>query len=35
MSLWHKWPEIEERIRAFKPDVVYMEQLTSAVEGQP
>ncbi|MBJ6725710.1 B12-binding domain-containing radical SAM protein [Geomesophilobacter sediminis] len=31
MSLWHKWPEIEERIRAFKPDVVATTSYTASV----
>ena len=22
MSLWHKWPDIQKRIEAFRPDVV-------------
>jgi anaerobic magnesium-protoporphyrin IX monomethyl ester cyclase len=31
MSLWHKWPEIEARIRAFKPDVVATTSFTASV----
>lgn len=31
MSLWHKWPEIEERIRAFNPDVVCTTSFTASV----
>jgi anaerobic magnesium-protoporphyrin IX monomethyl ester cyclase len=31
MSLWHKWPEIEARIRAFNPDVVATTSFTASV----
>jgi anaerobic magnesium-protoporphyrin IX monomethyl ester cyclase len=31
MSLWHKWPEIEARIRAFNPDVVATTSYTASV----
>jgi anaerobic magnesium-protoporphyrin IX monomethyl ester cyclase len=31
MSLWHKWPEIEARIRAFNPDVVCTTSYTASV----
>ena len=31
MSLWHKWPEIEERIRAFQPDVVASTAYTASI----
>ena len=31
MSLWHKWPEIEERIRAFAPDVVATTSFTASI----
>src|SRR5512140_299339 len=31
MSLWHKWPEIEERIRAFNPDVVATTSFTASI----
>jgi len=31
MSLWDKWPEIEARIRAFKPDVVATTSFTASV----
>lgn len=34
MSLWHKWPDIRERIEAFRPDVVATTAYTaSIVEG--
>ncbi|ACH40460.1 anaerobic magnesium-protoporphyrin IX monomethyl ester oxidative cyclase-related enzyme [Citrifermentans bemidjiense Bem] len=31
MSLWHKWPEIEARIRAFNPDVVATTSFTASI----
>ena len=31
MSLWHKWPDIRERIEAFKPDVVATTAYTASV----
>ncbi len=31
MSLWHKWPEIEARIRSFNPDVVATTSFTASV----
>lgn len=31
MSLWHKWPEIEARIRAFAPDVVATTSFTASI----
>lgn len=31
MSLWHKWPEIEARIRAFRPDVVATTSFTASI----
>ena len=31
MSLWHKWPEIEARIRAFNPDVVATTAYTASI----
>ena len=31
MSLWHKWPEIETRIREFNPDVVATTSYTASV----
>ena len=31
MSLWHKWPEIEERIRAFNPDVIATTAYTASI----
>ena len=31
MSLWHKWPEIKERIEAFKPDVVATTSFTASI----
>ncbi|QWV92791.1 B12-binding domain-containing radical SAM protein [Geomonas oryzisoli] len=31
MSLWHKWPEIEERLRAFAPDVVATTSFTASI----
>jgi anaerobic magnesium-protoporphyrin IX monomethyl ester cyclase len=31
MSLWHKWPEIQERIEAFKPDVVATTAYTASI----
>lgn len=31
MSLWHKWPEIQKRIEAFKPDVVATTAYTASI----
>jgi anaerobic magnesium-protoporphyrin IX monomethyl ester cyclase len=31
MSLWHKWPEIQQRIEAFRPDVVATTAYTASV----
>lgn len=31
MSLWHKWPEIRQRIEAFRPDVVATTAYTASV----
>ena len=31
MSLWHKWPEIKERIEAFKPDVIATTAYTASI----
>lgn len=31
MSLWHKWPDIKERIEAFKPDVVATTAYTASI----
>ena len=31
MSLWHKWPAIEARIRAFNPDVVATTSYTASI----
>ncbi|GFO70114.1 magnesium-protoporphyrin IX monomethyl ester cyclase [Geomonas limicola] len=31
MSLWHKWPDIEARIRAFNPDVVATTSFTASI----
>jgi anaerobic magnesium-protoporphyrin IX monomethyl ester cyclase len=31
MSLWHKWPEIEARIEAFRPDVVATTAFTASI----
>ncbi|ACM21682.1 anaerobic magnesium-protoporphyrin IX monomethyl ester oxidative cyclase-related enzyme [Geotalea daltonii FRC-32] len=31
MSLWHKWPEIQERIEAFNPDVVATTAYTASI----
>ncbi|GFO53614.1 magnesium-protoporphyrin IX monomethyl ester cyclase [Geomonas sp. Red276] len=31
MSLWHKWPDIEARIRAFKPDLVATTSFTASI----
>jgi len=31
MSLWHKWPEIQARIEAFKPDVVATTSFTASI----
>ncbi|OGR29162.1 MAG: magnesium-protoporphyrin IX monomethyl ester oxidative cyclase [Desulfuromonadales bacterium GWD2_54_10] len=31
MSLWHKWPEIRQRIEAFKPDVVATTAYTASI----
>lgn len=34
MSLWHKWPDIRQRIEAFKPDVIATTAYTaSIIEG--
>ena len=31
MSLWHKWPEIRQRIEAFRPDVVATTAYTASI----
>ena len=31
MSLWHKWPEIQARIKAFKPDVIATTAYTASI----
>lgn len=31
MSLWHKWPEIQQRIEAFNPDVVVTTAYTASI----
>jgi anaerobic magnesium-protoporphyrin IX monomethyl ester cyclase len=31
MSLWHKWPEIQARIEAFKPDVIATTAYTASI----
>ena len=31
MSMWHKWPDIRERIEAFKPDVVATTAYTASI----
>lgn len=31
MSLWHKWPDIRQRIEAFKPDVVATTAYTASI----
>ncbi len=31
MSLWHTWPEIEKRIKAFRPDVVATTAFTASI----
>lgn len=31
MSLWHKWPEIRQRIEAFRPDVVATTAFTASI----
>ena len=31
MSLWHKWPEIQKRIEAFKPDVIATTAYTASI----
>lgn len=31
MSLWHKWPEIQKRIEAFRPDVVATTAFTASI----
>ncbi len=31
MSLWHKWPEIQARIEAFKPDIIATTSFTASI----
>lgn len=31
MSLWHKWPDIQKRIEAFRPDVVVTTAFTASI----
>jgi len=31
MSLWHKWPEIQSRIEAFRPDVIATTAFTASI----
>ena len=31
MSLWHKWPDIQKRIEAFRPDVVATTSFTASI----
>src|SRR5664279_2655359 len=31
MSLWHKWPDIQKRLEAFRPDVVATTSFTASI----